>query len=95
MGAAAILAALWLVISFLRPSGRRVTLEWIATVAAYVALFSFFLGRLLEARADGTLPLVIAFGFLCFMFGSGLLVSLWKLLAHLRGATGPGASATH
>jgi hypothetical protein len=94
-GAAALLVALWLVVSFMPPGRRREIVEWIAATSMYVALLMLFTNLVLRARAsDSTLGLV-AFGFLWIVFAGGLLVSAWNTVRSLRGAPKAQASATH
>jgi len=94
-GAAALLVALWLVVSFMAPSRRREIVEWVAATSMYVALLMLFTNLVLRARAaESTLGLV-AFGFLWIVFAGGLLVSAVNTVRSLRGAAKVQASATH
>jgi len=95
-GAAALLVALWLVVSFMAPSRRREIVEWVAATSMYVALLMLFTNLFLRARAaDSTLGLV-AFGFLWVVFAGGLLVSAVNAVRSLRGAAKAQVqSATH
>ena len=95
-GAAALLVALWLVVSFMAPGRRRESVEWIAATSMYVALIMLFTNLVLRARAsDSTLGLV-AFGFLWIVFAGGLLVSAVNTVRSLRGgAKVQVQSATH
>ncbi len=93
--AAALLVALWLVVSFMDPGRRREIVEWAAATSMYVALLMLFTNLVLRARAsDSTLGLV-AFGFLWVVFAGGCLVSTVNTLRSLRGAAKEQASATH
>jgi hypothetical protein len=93
--AAAVLVALWLVVSFMAPSRRRELVEWLAATSMYVALLMLFTSLVLRARAsDSTLGLV-AFGFLWLVFAGGCLVASVNTLRSLRGPGKQQASATH
>lgn len=85
----------WLCVSFLRPSRGRATVEWLGTIAGYVALNSFFLGQLLSAWSQARIPLVIAFGLLELVFGIGLLVAIGKVASHLRNRSAAGSNVTN
>lgn len=95
-GAGAVLAIGWLAVSFMKPGRARSVVEWTATVAMYVAIGSI-MARLLHRFwiADNE-ALIGIFGFLCLVFGSGLLVSLVLLVRTLAGRdSGAGAGAVH
>ncbi len=95
-GAGAVLATGWLAVSFMKAGRTRSVVEWIATVAMYVAIGSI-MARLLHRFwiADNE-ALIGVFGFLCLVLGSGLLVSLALLLRALAGRdSGAGAGAVH
>ena len=89
-GAVAVLVIGWLVVSFSEPSPRRALLEWASASAMYVALLSLFVTLALRAHADGSTFVLVAFLFLCVLFGGGLLVSLYNTATALR-APGKGA----
>jgi len=94
-GAAAILVALWLVVSFMAPGRRREIVEWVGATCMYVALLMLFTNLVLRAHvADNKLGLV-AFGFLWLVFAGGLVVSVVSTLRSLRGASKEAVSATH
>jgi hypothetical protein len=93
--AAAGVVLLWLVVSFLQPGRNRTSVELLATTALFLALGSWFVGLSVEARAEGRNWLLVPFGFLAFVFCSGLCVSSWRTVAHLLGRTGSTESATH
>lgn len=96
LGSGIVLAACWLAISFMAPGRARTSLEWLATVAMYLAIGSI-MARLLHRFwiADNE-ALIGAFGFLCFVFGSGLVVSCVFLMRALAGrSAGAGAGAVH
>lgn len=95
-GAGIVLVAGWLAVSSMAPGRARSIVEWVATVAMYLAIGSI-MARLLHRFwiADNEL-LIGAFGFLCLVFGSGLIVSLALLLRAVAGRdSGPGAGAVH
>jgi hypothetical protein len=96
LGAGIVLAAGWLLVSFMAPGRGRSVVEWISAVAMYVAIGSI-MARLLHRFwiADNE-ALIGVFGFLCLVFGSGLLVSFVLLLRTIAGRdAGPAAGATH
>jgi hypothetical protein len=94
-GAAALLVVLWLVVSYMAPSRRRESVEWVAATSMYAALLMLFTNLVLRSRAaDSTLGLV-AFGLLWIVFAGGLLVSAVNTVRSLRGAARAQASATH
>ncbi len=96
VGGAVVLVVAWLGVSFL-PQGRtRSAVEWIATVAMYVVIGSV-MARLFRRFwfADNS-ALIGVFGFLCLVFGAGLLTSLAMLARALAGRDhGAGEGATH
>jgi hypothetical protein len=93
--AAGLLVALWLAISFLPPSRRRETLEWLAASSLYVALLSFFTNLVWKAWGDDSEVRIAAFGFLWVVFAGGLAVTLVSGLRSLRGPTKSEVDATH
>lgn len=96
IAAVAVVVIGWLAVSFLNPGAQRRRIEWIAATALYVALLAFFLNLLRRSIADDSLPGMIAFGFLAFMFACGFLVSTVRLVRVLAGrTTASKASATH
>jgi len=83
----------WLVVSFSAPGRRRTVIEWISATVMYIALLALFINLVKNAlEADNTVALV-AFGFLCFLFGGGLLVSIYRTIAAARGAEDSAQSA--
>ena len=86
----------WLVVSFL-PRGRpRSVLEWLSTIALYVALASLFTHLVARAHAAGNWLALVAFGFLLVVFLGGLLVSITMMVRELTGTGGAGpVDATH
>jgi drug/metabolite transporter (DMT)-like permease len=95
LGAVAVLALGWLVVSFSRRGPRRDTTAWVATVAMYVALLCLFTH--LTSRSwdrDSTAGLV-GFGFLATVFAIGLVLATVRTIGSLRGRSGRDVSATH
>jgi len=84
----------WLVVSFSAPSPRRTVIEWFSATAMYVAILSIFVGLLRKAMASDSTVALVAFGFLCALFGGGLLVSIYQTIASTRGRSDSGPSAT-
>ena len=93
--AASIVVTGWLVVSFTSPSRTRTIVEWSAATAMYVGLVSLFVYLELGALADDSTVLVVAFGFLCVLFGGGLLISLWNTVAAMGSPRKAGGSATN
>jgi hypothetical protein len=93
--AAALLVALWLVLSF-RPLGaRRETVEWLAAACLYTALLSLFTNLVRDAWADDSEIRLVAFGFLWVVFAGGLGVALTSALRSLRSGAKGEVDATH
>lgn len=90
-GAVAVLVIGWLVVSFSAPSPRRALLEWVSADAMYVALLMLFVNLALRAHANGSVVVLIAFLFLCILFGGGLIVSLY----HTMGSFTAPKKSTH
>lgn len=95
IAAGAVVFVGWLIISFSAPSRGRTILEWTSATAMYVGLETLFVNLALRAQAADNLFALIAFGFLCVLFGGGLLVASWHLLSSLGGEKGAEASATN
>ena len=93
--AVALLVLLWLAVSFMAPSRRRETVEWVAATCMYVALLALFTNLVLRAHAGGSTLGLVAFGFLWVVFAGGFLVSSVNTLRSLRGPGKQQASATH
>jgi len=92
-GAVVLLVVLWHVISLTAPGSRREALEWASASCLYVALSMLFLGLVLRFLAEGQILIVVAFGFLGVIFGTGCCVSLFNFLRSL-GGTGAGGQAS-
>jgi hypothetical protein len=85
----------WLVVSFSAPSRRREVVEWISATALYAVLLMLFLNLCLRAReADSTVALV-AFGFLCVLFGGGLILGIVEVFRSARGRRGVETTTTN
>lgn len=96
IGAAAVVAIAWLVVSFLEPSAQRRRIEWVGTTALYVALLSLFANLIRRSIESGNKIGMIAFGMLAGMFAIGLVIASLRTLAALRGSGGAKADdATH
>jgi len=93
--ALAVLVVGWLVISFTSPSPRREGLEWLSAAALYALLLTLFLELIQRARGQGNEFALVAFGFLAVLFGMGLLVTLYRSAAAMRGSGDSGISATN
>lgn len=85
----------WLIISFMSPGPRREPLEWLSAAALYALLTSLFFELIQRAREQDNDFALVAFGFLAVLFGMGLLVTLYRTLAALRGGGDSGISATN
>ena len=94
-GAVAALVCGWLFVSFSKPGPLRTLIEWTSACAMYLALLMLFTNLALRAHAGDNLFALLAFGFLCLLFGTGLLVCSYQTVTSLRGADGPADSATH
>jgi len=93
--ALAVLVIGWLVVSFSPAGPRRAVVEWVAATAMFMALLCLFVHLVLRAiESDNTLALV-AFGFLCTLFGGGLIVSLYHTITAVKGGGDSGPSATN
>ena len=93
--AVALVVVGWLVVSFTAPGRRRTAIEWLAATCLYVALLSLFVNLLLRAHADDSTVGLIAFGFLCLLFGGGLVVSAFQTVLSLRSGRRVNASTTN
>ncbi len=93
--AGAVVVLGWLIISFTAPSNHRTIVEWLSATAMYVGLEALFVHLVMRAQAADNLFALIAFGFLCVLFGGGLLVSSWHMLTSLGGTKAAEASATN
>jgi hypothetical protein len=90
-----VLILAWLVVSFSKPSPRRVIVEWFGACGLYLALVSLFVHLSMRAQEAGTTPAMVAFGFLVALFGSGLVVSLVQTLLAFRSPGRLSTSATN
>jgi uncharacterized membrane protein len=95
IGAAVVVALGWLIVSFRRPGPGRDRTAWIAAVALYVALLSFFVNLTRRAWERDSNAAIVAFGFLATLFGIGLVLALTKTIAAFRGRVSQDTSTTH
>jgi len=95
IGSGTVLVVGWMICTFTAPSPKRVVVEWLSAAAMYVGLVTLFISLTMKAQASGNTFALVAFGFLCVMFGGGLVVSLWHTLAALGGESKGQASATN
>lgn len=94
-GAVGVLVVGWLTVSFSAPGPRRSVIEWLSATAMYVALLTLFVHLTRNALTEDKTALVGAFGFLCVLFGGGLLVAIYRTVAALRGKESTATSATN
>ncbi|MFQ5415502.1 MAG: hypothetical protein ACE5FL_00490 [Myxococcota bacterium] len=95
IAALAVLVVGWLVVSFSEPSPRRAVIEWLAATAMYTVLLMLFVHMVRRAIENDSTVALVAFGFLCFLFGGGLLVAAYRTIAAIRGDGESGSSATN
>ena len=95
IGAVAAVAVIWLAVSFTRPGRGRTLLEWLGATGLYVALLALFSHLFQSAREAESLAGQIGFGLLAFIFGSGLVLTLFQLLQSMRGPQAGPTSATN
>ncbi|MBW2290491.1 MAG: hypothetical protein JRG80_18190 [Deltaproteobacteria bacterium] len=93
--ALAVLVVGWLIVSFTSPSPRREGVEWLSAAALYGLLMTLFIELIQRAREQGNDFALVAFGFLGVLFGMGLLVTLYRAVATMRGGGDSGISATN
>jgi hypothetical protein len=93
--ALAVLLVGWLVISFTSPSPKRVGIEWLSAAALYALLTTLFVELIQRAREQGNDFALVAFGFLVVLFGMGLIVTMYRAAAAMRGSGDSGTSATN
>jgi len=93
--ALAVLVAGWLAVSFSAPGRKRTIVEWISATAMYAVLFLLFVHLVREAVEKDSTAGLLGFGFLCVIFGGGLIVSLYQTFAASRGGGDSGSSATN
>jgi hypothetical protein len=94
-GALAVLVVGWLIVSFKSPSRGREGIEWLSAAALYALLTTLFIELIQRAREQGNDFALVAFDFLGVLFGMGLLVTLFRAVATLRGGGDSGTSATN
>jgi len=94
-GALAVLVVGWLIVSFTPPSPRRESLEWLSAAALYGLLITLFVNLIQQAREQSNHFALMAFGFLGVIFAMGLVVTLYRAVAAMRGGGDSGASATN
>ena len=95
IGSGSIVVVGWLICAFAAPSPRRAIVEWLSATGMYLGLATLFVSLTMKAQASGNTFALVAFGFLCVMFGGGLVVSLWHTLVALGGENKGQASATN
>lgn len=95
IGSGAVLVVGWMICTFAAPSPKRVIAEWLSATAMYVGLVTLFISLSIKAQASGNTFALVAFGFLCVMFGGGLVVALWHALVAMGGENKKQASATN
>ena len=95
IGAGAALAIGWLLVSFQAPGRRRSILEWASALAMYLLLLVLMASQLERFLGTGKWLLVGTFAFLCFLFGSGFVVTGVFLLREIQGKKDAGTDATH
>ncbi|HME73633.1 MAG TPA: hypothetical protein VKM54_27785 [Myxococcota bacterium] len=93
--AAAALAVGWLLVSFQTPGRTRSILEWASALAMYLLLFALMASQLQRFLGAGKWLLVGSFAFLCFLFGSGFVVTGALLVREILGKKDAGTDATH
>ena len=94
-GALAVLLVGWLIVSFKSPGRGREGFEWLSAAALYALLATLFIELIQRASEQGNDFALVAFGFLGVLFGMGLLVTLYRAAASLRGGGYSGTSATN
>jgi hypothetical protein len=60
----------------------------------YLGLVTMFISLAIKAQASDNTFALIAFDFLCVLFGGGMLVSIWHTLVALGGGNRSEACAT-
>jgi len=94
-GAGGVLVLSWLIISFTGQSSSRTMIEWMATTSMYLLLCTIFVHMVSRSLESGNHVALVAFGFLCALFGSGLAVSTVQMFMSLGGGKKAEASATN
>ena len=95
IGAAALLAIGWLIVSFQAPGRTRSILEWASALAMYLLLFVLMASQLQRFLGAGKWLLVCSFAFLCGLFGTGFVVTGVLLVREILGKSDAGTDATH
>ncbi len=95
IGSGAIVLVGWLICTFAAPSPKRAIVEWLSAAAMYLGLATLFISLTMKAQASDNVFALVAFGFLCVLFGGGLLVSLWHTLVALGGENRSEANPTN
>jgi hypothetical protein len=91
-----LLASGWLSVSFLPPGRARTVVEWLSAMALYVAISVIMLRLFRRFWIEDDDALMGLFGFLCLLFGSGLLLSAVQCFRALVGSDpGSGDGVTH
>ena len=85
----------WLAVSFSSPGRRRTVIEWIAATALYLVLMTIFVRGLGWAREVDSTAGLIGFGFLCVLFGGGLVVSAVNIFRSRKAERGRQSGATN
>jgi hypothetical protein len=93
--AAVALAIGWLTVSFQTQGRTRSIVEWASALAMYLLLFALMASQLQRFLGTRRWLLVGSFGFLCFLFGAGLIVTGVLLLREILGKKDAGTDATH
>ena len=80
-----LLVIAWLAVSFLAPGKARSRVAWVAATCMYLALLCFFTYHFQEEFREGSVVLMIAFGFLGVVFLCGVVVSAVKTVGQFAG----------
>lgn len=94
-GAGGVLVLSWLIISFTAQSSSRTVIEWVAATSMYLLLCTIFVHMVSRSLESGNNVALVAFGFLCALFGSGFTVSFAQTCMALGGGKKQEASATN
>jgi hypothetical protein len=95
IGAAAVVGAGWLLVSFLSPGRGRTILEWLSALSLYVVLVSIMANGFRRFWAADNELLIGVFGFLIFLFGTGFIVTAVLAVRELSGGGPSDHGATH
>jgi hypothetical protein len=91
-----VLAIGWLSVSFMAPGRARSVVEWLSAVAMYTAIGSIMARWFHRFWIADNEAMIGVLGFLCLVFGSGLVVSLVMVVRTLAGRdVGADAGAVH